>query len=262
MFFRRLEAAQPRATILIVHGMGEHGGRYIELAENLASRGFTCYLPDLRGFGKSGGKRGCIRRFEDYFRDLNSVQRAIRSREGSLGNFFLAHSYGGLIVASYLATHPEPSALGMVLTSPNFGIAIHVPAWRHLLGVLGSVCFPDFTQPNRVDHRTLTHDLGHLKKHENDPLIHDRISGRLYTELVTRIRSSSKAASLISVPSLVLQAGEDHVVSREATERFYQALGSSDKTLEIFEGLYHEVLNETSRHSIFSQIGDWLLQRA
>ncbi len=262
MFFRRIEAVNPRAIVQIVHGMGEHSGRYVELAEYLASRGFTCYLPDLRGFGKSGGKRGCVRRFEDYFLDLNSVRRAISSREGSLGTFFLGHSYGGLIVANYMAAHPAPPALGMVLSSPNFGIAIHVPAWRHFLGVAGSALFPDFTQPNRVDHKTLTHDLGHLKKHENDPLIHDRISARLYTELVSRIQSSEKTASGISIPTLILQAGEDYVVSREATERFYKALNSGDKTIEFFEGLYHEILNETSRQVIFSQISDWLSQRA
>ncbi len=262
MFFRRLEAAKPRAVVQIVHGMGEHSGRYVELAETLASRGFTCYLPDLRGFGKSGGKRGCVRRFEDYFPDLESLRRAIDSREGAIGNFFLGHSYGGLVVANYLSTHPEAQAQGMILSSPNFGIAIHVPAWRHLLGVLGSALLPDFTQPNRVDHKTLTHDLVHLKKHQDDPLIHDRISARLYTELVSRIRVSEVVASGISTPSLILQAGEDYVVSRQATEDFYKALTSPDKTLQVFEGLYHEILNETSRHAIFSQIGDWLSQRA
>ncbi len=261
MVFRRLAAKQPRGVVLIVHGMGEHGGRYAEIGGYLAERGFTCYVPDLRGFGKSGGKRGCVRRFSDYFSDLESVRRAIASHDGSLGVFVLAHSYGGLVASHYLAAHPEPPFKGLVLSSPNFGIAIHVPVWRHLLGLVGSVLFPDLTQPNRVDRTKLTHDLSHLQGHANDPLIHDRISARLYMELVSRIRSSEGAASKIAVPALVLQAGEDHVVSREATEGFYKALSSPDKTLRIFDGLYHEILNETSRQTIFAQIADWLLQR-
>lgn len=263
MFYRRLAApTKPRAVVLIVHGMGEHGGRYVEFAEYLSSRGFVCYLPDLRGFGKSGGKRGCVRHFEEYFCDLESVRRAIISREGPLGLFLLGHSYGGLIAAHYLEAHPEPPVRGMILSSPNFGIAIHVPAWRHVLGAVGSAFFPDLTQPNRVDPTTLTHDVEHLKKHEDDPLIHDRISARLYTELVARLSTSKDIASRISIPSLVLQAGEDHVVSRKATEGFFESLASADKTLTVFEGLYHEILNETSRQDIFSRIGDWLSKRA
>jgi len=262
IFYRRIAPPAPRAAVLIVHGMGEHGGRYVELAEYLSSRGFTCYLPDLRGFGKSGGKRGCLRRFEDYFRDLESVRRAMESREGSLGLFLLGHSFGGLIVANYLAAHAEPPALGMVLSSPNFGIALHVPLWRHLLGLAGSALFPDLTQANQVDHTTLTHDPKLLKTHEDDPLIHDRISARLYAELVSRLSVSKETASRIFISSLVLQAGEDHVVSRRATETFFEQLSARDKTLTVFEGLYHEILNETSRQAIFSQVGDWLSQRA
>lgn len=261
MFFRRLEAKQPRAAIQIVHGMGEHSGRYVELASVLADRGFTCYLPDMRGFGKSGGPRGCVRHFKDYFRDLHSVYRAMVSREGPLGVFFLGHSYGGLVVSHFLGAHPELPVKGMVLSSPNFGIAIRVPLWRHWLGLVCSALLPDLTQSNRVDPTKLTHHFAYLEQHANDPLIHNRISARLYTELVARIRSSPATAARLFIPTLILQAGDDHVVSREATEGFFRALASPDKKIEVFEGLYHEILNETHREVIFGKIADWLTQR-
>ena len=263
-YFRRLRTTRlpARGAVMIVHGMGEHSGRYVELAEFLAEKGFHCYVPDLRGFGKSGGKRGCVRRFTDYFGDLEGVHRMIGEWEDGHPPFFLGHSFGGLVVSCFLASKPDVRAKGLVLSSPNFGIAIRVPLWRHALAVVTSRVYPDLTQPNRVDRMTLTHDLPLLQKHASDRLIHDRISARLYAELVSRIRSAGQVAARLSLPTLILQAGDDRVVQRAATERFFAALRSPDKRLEVFEGLYHELLNETSRKAIFDQIAAWLLQRA
>ena len=263
MFFRRTRPeGRFKAALVLVHGMGEHGGRYTALAEFLADRGFSCYLPDLRGFGKSGGKRGCLRRFTDYFQDLEGVCRLLRAWEPDPDPFFLGHSYGGLVVSSFLASGPKVQAKGMVLSSPNFGIAIRVPFWRHALALLGSRLLPDLTQPNRVDALTLTHDPEITRAHAVDPLIHDRISTSLYRELVARIRSSRQAAVRTPVPALILPAGGGRVVSRKATQAFYEALGSRDKQFKAYEGLYHEILNETSRKAIFEEIASWLSQRA
>lgn len=263
IFFRRIKASgRFRAAVLIVHGMGEHGGRYKEFAEHLASKGFSCYLPDLRGFGASGGKRGCLRHFEDYFRDLSGVCRLVRSWEEDPRPFVFGHSYGGLVSASFLISDPPPETRGLVLSSPNFGIAIRVPLWRKMLAYTVSAFLPDYTQDNRVDRRTLSHDMEMLKRHEQDPLIHSRIGARLYTELNRQIGSSMKMAASIQVPVLVMQAGDDRVVSRPATEAFYEALSSADKRLKIYPGLYHEILNETTRQSLYSEIADWLSDRA
>lgn len=262
VFFRRLRVAgRPKGTLLVIHGMGEHSGRYKEFAEYLAQAGFSSCLPDIRGFGQSGGKRGCLRHFSDYFRDLNGVYRLLLAWEDARPPFFFGHSYGGLIAAGYLASQSAPACRGLVLSSPNFGISIPVPAWRHLLALVSSRLFPDFTQPNRVDRSTLTHDKSYLMRYADDKLIHDRISARLYTELVSRIRQAEHTAARFTAPCLFLQAGDDRVVSREANERFFWNLASPDKQYKVYEGLYHEVLNETSRHAIYQEIADWLSKR-
>lgn len=250
-----------RGVIVILHGMGEHGGRYQALAEHLGSLGFDLYVPDLRGFGQSGGKRGCIDQFEDYFRDLDVVARLAKQRVPRMPLFILGHSFGGLIAASWVAFNPDIDARGLILTSPNFGIAIHVPVWRHWLAVVGSCLTPDFTQDNRVDSNFLTHDPTIYNQYKMDRFIHHRISARLYRELIRQLARKNKIASKLSLPALVLQAGDDRVVLKQATLSFFDQLASEDKKLEVFPELYHEILNETNRNDIFEKISSWVIQR-
>jgi lysophospholipase len=261
IFFRRLTSrGRVKGAVMLIHGMGEHGGRYKEFSEYLASQGFNSCLPDLRGFGLSGGRRGSARRFEYFLMDLDAVHRAVRSWEGG-ELFFLGHSFGGLVTAEFVASG-RVQAKGMILSSPNFGIKVKIPLWARFFAPLASALVPDLSQPNNVDRATLTHDLMYLLKHKTDPLIHDRISPRLYTELSARIHRSKATAGRIKVPSLILQAGDDRVVSRQATELFYDNLASEDKKYEAYPGLFHEILNETSRQVIYAQIAAWLARRA
>ncbi len=259
IFYRRYLTSQPlRGAVLILHGMGEHGGRYRELTEILGELGLNGYVPDLRGFGQSGGKKGCLHRFEDYFHDLNVVARLAKEQSNNLSLFVLGHSYGGLVASSWLASGTQTHFQGLVLTSPNFGIAIHVPRWRHWLAILGSYLAPDYTQHNRVDSNFLTHDPKIYEQYKMDRFIHHQISARLYLELVRQISMKNEIARKLTLPTLVLQAGNDRVVSKEATIHFFEHLVSQDKQLEIFPDLYHEILNEKERHSIFSKISEWI----
>lgn len=262
IFYRRHDLGRPcKAVAILVHGMGEHGGRYRELAEFLGQKDIACFIPDLRGFGLSGGKRGCVRRLSDYLRDLEVVGRLARQDLSALPFFVLGHSFGGLLAVSWVASSPEIQWRGLVLSSPNFGIAIRVPKWRQWLALVASAVLPDHTENNGVDEDTLTHDKAISLRYKKDPLLHHRISARLYRELVHQLAGADRIASAILCSSLILQAGDDRVVSKEATVRFFGRLGSTDKQLKVFEGLYHEILNETDRLAIFSLISSWMEQR-
>lgn len=261
LFYRRVSpASTPRAELLILHGMMEHGGRYLPLAEYLSSLGIASCLPDTRGFGQSGGPRGCVRHFSDYYRDLHAVHAASRLPEKDTPFFVLGHSYGGLITSSWVSVSPELQCRGLVLTSPNFGIAVPISRALHVLALAVSYILPDLTQPTRVNILKLTHDKTLMAGYSKDPYLHDRISTRLYRELVTQMSYRAEIASKLRCPVLVLQAGDDHVVSREKTERFFEELSMLDKTLQILEGQYHEVLNEVERGLLFARIGDWILK--
>lgn len=263
LFYRHYSTIQSaRARILVVHGMGEHGGRYRELVERLGEKEFEAFVPDLRGFGQSGGKRGCLGRFEDYHRDLDVVaQLAAKADPAHVPLFILGHSFGGLVCSSWIAESTKISPQGLILTSPNFGIAIHVPAWRQVLAVFASYLAPDQTQSTRVDSNFLTHDETILRHYKSDRLIHHQISARLYLELKRKLAQKNEIASKLTLPTLVLQAGNDHIVSLADTRTFFERLSSKDKKLEVFPSLYHEILNEAGRQAIFDQIGSWVEQR-
>lgn len=262
IFYRHLRTNGPvRAVVILVHGMGEHGGRYQAFSDYLAELGIECLVPDLRGFGKSGGKKACVKRFGDFHEDLDALHSWASRHYTAVPIFLIGHSFGGLVVSSYLAFHKHPEIHGFVLSSPIFGVSIPVPFWRHLLGISVSYLCSHYTQSTRVEPRFLTHDPAILEIYRQDPLIYHKISARLYRELVKMVRRKTEIARRISASALIVQAGEDKVVSKDETVKFFDELKSKDKEIEIYADFYHEVLNETSRELVYSRIGRWLLER-
>ncbi len=261
IFYRRLKTSNtPKGVVLIIHGMGEHGGRYCAFAEYLAERQLESIIPDLRGFGRSGGTRACVRRFSDFHEDLKALHSLGSRHQKGIPFFLLGHSFGGLVASSYLALSDHPKVQGLVLSSPIFGIAMAVPRWRHYLGMVSSYLLPDYTQASGVKPPLLTHDVDMLHRYLEDPLIFHALSARLYRELVLMMRRKKQIAAKITEPVLVLQAGDDAVVSKKETLAFYDFLKAEDKEIEVYPHFYHEILNEVDRIRVFSRIGSWLLK--
>lgn len=257
VFYRRSPAAgKPKAAVLVVHGMGEHGGRYRHVASFLSAAGLECFVPDLRGFGRSGGKRGTVRAFSDFLRDLEALRNIAERETAGVPVFLLGHSFGGLVCSEYTSAGRKPA--GLVLTSPIFGIKIPVPLWRHALGIASSYVAPDYTQSTRVEPGMLTHDAAILEEYGRDALLHHRISSRLYRELVRAIARKNATAASIETPVLLLQSGSDAVVDAAAARAFFSALATPDKQLETYDDFYHEILNETGRARVLVRIGAWI----
>ncbi len=251
----------PKGIVIIIHGMGEHGGRYRAFAEYLAGLGLQSYLPDLRGFGRSDGKRACVRKFSDFHEDLHALQSWVSRTNKETPIFLLGHSLGGLVASSYLSLTPHPKVTGLVLSSPLFGIAIPVPFWKHWTAIFASYLFPDHTEANHVDPSLLTHDAEILHNYEKDPLIFHRISTRLYRELQRTLNEKDRIARDLKSPVLTLQAGEDFIVSKVETLQFYNKIETSEKEFEVYDGFYHEILNEVHRDTVYSRIGLWILKQ-
>ncbi len=258
--FYRLVSPGPNAlaTLVVVHGMGEHGGRYVDLANYLASEGYQVVIPDLRGFGQSGGLRGCVRSFKDYYQDLDALMGAVRPEISGRKSFLLGHSFGGLISFHYAAERQESRLSGLILSSPNFGLSISVPKWRHWIACAMAYLLPDLTQANRVNPTYLSHDKKSVLRYRTDKLIHAKISARLYRELTAYMSKCVSVANRFGAPVLVLQAGDEKIVSRPQTEKVFEAILADDKTLEIYEGFYHEILNEENSGIVYERILSWL----
>ena len=262
LFFRILspQTKNLAGRVLILHGMGEHGGRYLALAGHLAACGFESVVPDLRGFGKSGGPRAFANAYSVFHSDLSAILSFVEKSRTKAPLFYLGHSFGGLLVSSYLAVCQVP-ADGLILSSPLFGIASRVPAWRHVLGLLTAFCFPRYSQATSVIPEALTHDEALIELYKKDTLIYHRITAGLYVEMLKLMNERSRVARALTLPTLVLQAGDDRIVDKEKTLLFYEELAATDKKMQLFPGLYHELFNEKERESIFGAVSAWLQVR-
>lgn len=234
---------EPRhLPVLLAHGFGEHSGRYAHVVAPLVERGFGVLRFDFRGHGESAGKRGHVQRFERFVDDLDAASGLLLRCAGTSRHLSLAHSYGGLITTLWLAER-RPPVSAFACTSPAFGFAVQLPVWRRGLASCMSHLWPSYSEPNRIDRSILTHDPEQQARHEEDQRNGNRASARFYTESLSAQARALELAPSLTLPRLIVAAGDDQLVSTPATERF-AAASRGDCELRVMPGAYHELLNE------------------
>jgi alpha-beta hydrolase superfamily lysophospholipase len=247
-----------RAAVLLLHGYGEHGGRYRRVIERWAAKGLAVLCPDLRGHGWSAGARGYCDRFSDYHEDVDDLLGVLRARTPGLPLFGFGHSFGGLITATYALGHPG-AFHAIVLSSPYFGLALEVPAVKRFAGQVASRLFPKLAMPSGLQGKDLTHDEALAKLYDTDPLNNKGATARWFTESSAAQRDLLARAAQIRVPIVIFQGGADKVASPAAARAVFDRLGSADKRFDERDGLYHEILNEPVWEQIADQMADWVL---
>lgn len=252
---------QPRAVVVIVHGYGEHIGRYDATALALGAAGFTVRGFDLRGHGQSGGTRGFCRRFGEYLEDLDA--EIVRARGESLPLFLLGHSFGGLIAAHWALAHPS-ELTGLVLTSPFFGLALAVPGAKVLAGKIASKIYPSLALPTGLKGADVSRDPEIQALYESDPLNNKNATARWFTETAAAQAELEQRAGEIKLPVLLIAGGADPVASTAQARRVFERLGAADKRLNVLDGQRHEVLNEllADRTRTVGEIAEWLQAHA
>ncbi len=257
LHYRFDPAAEPVGTVVVVHGFAEHCGRYDAVVAYLNGQGFDTLRFDCRGHGQSDGRRAYVERYRDYLDDLDAaVARAIEWG-GPQPLFLLGHSQGGLIVAAYALQNPE-GIDGLVLTSPAIRFAVKVNPAKAALGKFMSLVWPTLSLPSGIAPDHLSHDPAVGEAYAQDPLVSSTATARWYTESLRTQRNVQAQAGQIRLPTLVLQAGADRLVDPAASRAFYQSLGTTDRQWQLYEGFYHEILNEVERHTVLDDIGRWL----
>lgn len=250
----------PVASCVVVHGLGEHSGRYEGLAGYLANIGFGVYASDQKGHGRSYGRRGHVRSFEDFIIDLHQLINIVRTEEFGKKIFLLGHSLGGLIALMYAIRYHEGLS-GVIVSSPSLKLRVAVPLHKELIGRLLSPIVPALTLDNEIDPSFLCHDLKVVDDYIKDPLVHKRISLGLYNEMLKAMAWTMKHATELEIPSLILLAEDDWVVDIEGTTRFYKRIRLGDKLIKIYKGHYHENFNEPDKEQVFSDVSHWLARR-
>lgn len=251
----------PRARLVLVHGYGEHSGRYREVMQWLAARGIACIAPDLRGQGLSSGRRGFTRRWEEYIEDLKDLlacPECMPDSEAPL--FLLGHSHGALVAAVALEDEPD-LVQGCVLSAPFFAARFEVPAWKKSLARLLAPVLPWMPIPTGLSDDAMTSDPEMRADSRGDPLIVRSATPSWFGGmLVAQARVIAQAESF-TTPLLMLLAEEDTVSDPDAARAFYEKCGSCRRELVIVKGARHEILREVGRQETFAVILDWIERR-
>jgi len=246
----------PKAVIYLVHGMGEHSGRYVHVADRLTKAGYAIFAFDLRGHGQSSGPRGHTPSYEALMKDISSLLEVADKQFPQLPFFLYGHSLGGNLVLNYILRH-QPQLKGVIVTDPWLRLAFEPPAFKVTLGKVMNKIWPSFSQSSGLDTKALSHDPHVVRAYENDPLVHDHISARMFIGIYQSGQWALEHASEFSLPLLLMQGGDDKIISVEAGREFADKI-KENCTLKIWDGLYHEIHNEPEKEEVFKYLIDWL----
>ena len=260
LFVRRWQAdgVPHRWTFVIVHGLGEHGGRYRHLAEWFAPRGATVYAMDHRGHGRSGGQRGHAPSLNALLDDVELVvHRAADEAGGPL--VLVGHSFGGLLAIAYALDRPARLDRA-IFSAPALVPKVKVPAWKQALaGVLPKIA-PKASFANEIDPNVLSRDPAIGRAYVSDPLVHKQITAGLYANTIARGESFIARAPDLRVPFLLLHGRDDQIVDPSGSERFFAIATAPGRAFCLYPGLYHEIFNEVEKEKVFQDIDSWLTQ--
>ncbi len=250
--------ATSKAAIVLVHGYAEHSGRYEHVAERFTRAGYALHAFDLRGHGRSEGEpRAYIESIDEHTGDVERFVDSVREREAGLPLFLLGHSMGGAISARFLADG-DRSFNGAILSAPAVRRAgiLGRPIEALFLFIAG--LFPHWHIP-ALDSQKVSRDPETVRLYDGDPLIYrEGLPLGTASALVRSARYVDKNAGQIDLPILIAHGTDDALVNHIASERLYKRVGSQDKTLKLYEGLYHEILNEPEREQVMQDMLDWL----
>ena len=253
-------ARRVRAVVVICHGQAEHSGRYTHVAQLFAERGYAVYAYDLRGQGKSGGVRGHVDRWTQYYDDLWLVIRTAKGRHSGLKLFVIGHSLGGLIALGYAERRPK-TITGVVVSSPGLAFMVKVPLWKKALATVLSRIVPRTAFETGIQAEQLSHDPAVAAAYKSDSIRYAPVTARLYVEWNRATRAVFEDAKSFAVPCLFMPAGADQICSAQATVDFYNNDPHPDKKLVVWEGLYHEIFNEPEKQKVLETAAAWIAER-
>lgn len=256
--FTRAWGEDPKApAVAIIHGLGDHSGRWERVGRTLQSRGFVAYALDLPGHGHSEGRRGHVKSWDNYRNAVTRWIETLRAGEGGRPWAVLGHSLGALIALDWSASHPR-YVDALVLSAPPFELSLKPAALKVHAARLIGLLWPGFTQGNQIPPSLLSHDPAVIRAHRSDPYVHFRISARLFLEFQAMRAKLTKVAATHSIPTLLIQGGDDPVTSNLGSSQWSKTAKAGVVTYKEYPGLFHEVLNENEGAAILDEVIVWL----
>jgi acylglycerol lipase len=249
--------ATARGLVVIVPGFNSHSGYYGWVADQLVAAGLVVYALDLRGRGQSDGERFYVEKFTDYVDDTSAVVRLAKSREPGLPTFLLGHSAGGVVACLYALDYPT-ELTGLIsesfaneIPAPDFALAVfkglsHLAPHAHILHLKNEI---------------FTRDPKAVQVMDADPLIaYETQPTKTLAEMVRADERLKKAFPSMTLPVLILHGTADQATKPSGSKRFYEMAGSPDKTLKLYEGHFHDLLNDLDKQVVMADIKDWIVR--
>ncbi|MCB2186895.1 MAG: lysophospholipase [Deltaproteobacteria bacterium] len=258
---RRAQVAEPRGAVVVLHGYGDHSGRFGGLTELFNRLGLSVFLYDQRGHGLAGGARGAVSSWNDYLDDLDLFLAQVTRWHGAPPEIIFGHSMGGLVAAGYLLARPHSFRLA-VLSSPLMALAVTVGGAKLALARLASRLAPRLSLPTEVKPEMLSHDPAVSKAYAEDPQSHKVANSRWFTEMLGAQEFCLSHAAELAVAGLLVVYGEaDPLVAPRGAREFFEATRVVDKECRSYPDMLHEIFNETGKETPLADLAAWLAAR-
>jgi alpha-beta hydrolase superfamily lysophospholipase len=247
----------PQAVVALVHGFGDHLGRYRALRDALLAQGYAVHAFDFRGHGKSHGKRGHVDDFADYLEDLKRFFGRVREAHPASPRFVLAHSMGGLVTLQLAVREGLAGFNGVILSSPFLGLAFAPPPVKLLAAKVLNRLLPSLTMGNELKFEQLSRDTAWQESTRRDPLYGRVVSSRWFVESQKAQAEVLRSGEKLTAPICMLCGGSDPIAATPIARRFFESVGSKDKLFKEYPEMRHEILNELGKEEVFQDIVRW-----
>lgn len=247
----------PKAVVGIIHGMGEHAGRYNYLIEALNNAGISVVGYDQFGHGRTEGKRGHVSNYDMLLGCVGELTSKMVELVPAKPTFLLGHSMGGNVLLNYILKR-NPKINGAIVSAPWLKLAFEPPALQVKLGRMVSGILPGLVQSTKLDASTISKDPKEVKRYQDDPLVHDKISTAFFVGVYDSGLWALEHASELRTPLLLYHGTADKLTSHDASKQFSDKAGEGDVTFKSLKGFYHESHNEPERDELFKMIIEWI----
>ena len=249
----------PKALLAVIHGLGEHSGRYADFAAWFVPQDYAVYAFDHRGHGQSPGQRGHIDDWAEYRGDVRVFLENVDEWAAEVPLFLVGHSLGALITLDYALHYPQGLA-GVVASGPPLGRGDDVSPVLMFIGKVLSNITPKAEMQSGLKAESLSRDENVVQAYRDDPLVHGLVTPRFAAQMDTTMKRTMKAAPewKSDLPLLIVHGGDDPICPPEASARFFERVAAEDKTRHEYPGYLHEVFNEVGREKVLEDVRVWL----
>lgn len=256
LYYRSWLPENAERIVCIVHGLGEHSGRYHHVGDYLSKKKTAVYALDLRGHGLSGGKKGHAKNYSLLLGDIEELLKTARAEYTELPMYLMGHSMGGNLVANYMIKMSTNDLSGFILSAPWLKLAFEPPKWKLRLGKMLTSTYPRFSQPNGLILENISKDKEVVKAYVEDPHVHNRISVGLFSQITNASSNAMDHADDIKKKGLIYHGNGDRIIDWKSSKMFAEKC--KDAEWHELENVYHEPHNDLEKGQVLELIAKWI----